>query len=208
LRLPGAGRRARGLGRAALALDSDLVRELLTESIAAVGLQRTWDDVTRPVLSAVAQRWADTGVGIEIEHLISDCVTGVFGASASAAPKPALGARPVMLAGVPQDQHLLPMVVLAAALAQRSISCRSLGPDLPVAAMASAIRRVAPAAVVLWSQMSSTANPKVLRSLPRTRPQFRTFAAGPGWAEVELPPRVVLLTSLRQATDLISAVIL
>ena len=64
-----------------------LVRELLTESIAAVGLQRTWDDVTRPVLSAVAQRWADTGVGIEIEHLLSDCVTGVFGAAVSDAPR-------------------------------------------------------------------------------------------------------------------------
>ncbi len=208
LRLPGAGRRARGLGQAVLALDSDLVRELLTESIAAVGLQRTWDDVTRPVLSAVAQRWADTGVGIEIEHLLSDCVTGVFGAAVSDAPKPASGARPVMLAGMPQDQHLLPLVVLAATLSQRGIACRSLGADLPVAAMTSAIRRLAPAAVVLWSQLTSTADPEVLRSLPRTRPRSRTFVAGPGWAEVELPPRVELLTSLRQATDLVSAAIL
>ena len=191
-----------------MALDSDLVRELLTASIAAVGLQRTWDDVTRPVLSAVALRWADTGVGIEIEHLLSDCVTSVFGASVSAAPKPASGARPVMLAGVPQDQHLLPLVVLAAALAQRGITCRSLGADLPVAAMASAIRRLAPAAVVLWSQLTATADPNVLLSLPRTRPEYRTFAAGPGWAGVELPPRVMLLTSLLQATDVISAVIL
>jgi MerR family transcriptional regulator, light-induced transcriptional regulator len=208
LRLPGADRRARGLGRAALALDSDLVRELLTESIAAVGLQRTWDDVTRPVLSAVAHRWADTGVGIEIEHLLSDCVTGVFSTAVSAAPKSASGARPVLLAGVPQDQHLLPLVVLAATLAQRRITCRSLGADLPVAAMASAIRRLAPAAVVLWSQLSSTANPTILQSLPRTRPEFRTFAAGPGWAQVQLPPRVMLLTSLLQATDVIGAAIL
>jgi MerR family transcriptional regulator, light-induced transcriptional regulator len=208
LRLPGAGRRARGLGRAALALDSALVRELLTESIAAVGLQRTWDEVARPVLAAVANRWADTGVGIEIEHLLSECVTGVFGAAVSAAPSPVPGARPVMLAGVPEDQHLLPLAVLAATLAQRGIACRSLGADLPVPAMASAIRRLAPAAVVLWAQLSSTADPQILRSLPRTRPEFRTFVAGPGWAGVELPPRVVLLTSLRHATDLISATIL
>jgi hypothetical protein len=196
------------VGRAALALDSDLVRELLTESIVAVGLQRTWDDVTRPVLSAVAHRWAVTGAGIEIEHLLSDCVTTVFGAAAAAAPGPASGARPVMLAGMPRDQHLLPLVVLAAMLAQRGIACRSLGADLPVAAMASAIRRLAPAAVVLWSQLSPTADPGILRSLPHTRPAFRTFAAGPGWAEVELPPRVVLLTSLLDATDTISTAVL
>ena len=87
LRLPGAGWRARALGRAALALDADTVRGLLTQSIAATGVQATWDDVIRPVLAAVAQRWADTGAGIEIEHLLSDCVTGVFSAvTATAAP--------------------------------------------------------------------------------------------------------------------------
>ena len=87
LRLPGAGWRTRSLGRAALALDADTVRGLLAESIAQIGVHATWDDVTRPVLAAVAQRWADTGAGIEIEHLLSDCVTAVFSAvAATAAP--------------------------------------------------------------------------------------------------------------------------
>ncbi|HXV91828.1 MAG TPA: MerR family transcriptional regulator, partial [Pseudonocardia sp.] len=38
LRLPGAGRRARGLGRAALALDAATIRRLLAEAIAADGV--------------------------------------------------------------------------------------------------------------------------------------------------------------------------
>ena len=126
LRLPGAGWRARGLGRAALALDADTVRGLLAESIAQIGVQATWDDVTRPVLAAVAQRWADTGAGIEIEHLLSDCVTAVFSAVAATAA-PAGTARPVLLAGMAGDQHRLPLVVLATTLAQRGVSCRSLG---------------------------------------------------------------------------------
>jgi MerR family transcriptional regulator, light-induced transcriptional regulator len=204
LRLPGAGWRARGLGRAALALDADTVRGLLTESIAVTGVQATWDDVTRPVLAAVAQRWADTGAGIEIEHLLSDCVTGVFSAVAAAAA-PAGTARPVLLAGMAGDQHRLPLVVLAATLAQRGASCRSLGTDLPPTALATAIRRTAPAALLLWSQLSSTADPQVLRSLPRTRPGYRGFVAGPGWAEVELPPQVGRLESLEEAADALSA---
>ena len=85
------------------------------------------------------------------------------------------------------DQHRLPLVVLAATLAQRGVSCRSLGTDLPPTALATAIRRTAPAAVLLWSQLSSTADPQVLRSLPRTRPGYRGFVAGPGWAEVRTP---------------------
>lgn len=204
LPLPGAGWQARGLARAATALDAEAVRDLLNESITAVGAQITWDVAVRPVLMAIAQRWADTGAGIEIEHLLSDCVTGVFSAlTASTTPTPT--ARPVLLAGMAGDQHGLPLVVLAATLAQRGVTCRSLGTDLPAAALAAAIRRTAPAAVLLWSQLPDTADPDLLKSLPRTRPGFRIFIAGPGWADVTPGPQIVRLSSLHQATDVLSA---
>jgi MerR family transcriptional regulator, light-induced transcriptional regulator len=202
LRLPGAGRRARGLGRAALALDAAAARTLLVESIADVGVQETWDDVARPVLAAVADRWAYTGAGVEIEHLLSECVIGVFGAVAADTPVVA-EVRPVLLAGMPGEQHGLPLVVLAASLAGRGVTCRSLGSDLPVDALVAAIRRTAPVAVVLWSQQAPTADLELLRALPRTRPSVRVFVAGPGWAGVELPARIVRLVSLEEATDLV-----
>src|SRR5689334_6020691 len=202
--LPDAGGPARGLARAATALDADAVRRLLNESIAAVGAQITWDLAVRPVLVAIAQRWADTGTGIEIEHLLSDCVTAVF--SALAASTPTTTARPVLLAGMAGDQHQLPIVVLTATLAQRGVTCRSLGTDLPADALVAAIRRTAPAALLLWSQLADTADPDLLTSLPRTRPGFRIFIGGPGWADVAVGPRVVRLSSLQEATDAISAV--
>jgi methanogenic corrinoid protein MtbC1 len=204
LPLPDAGWHARGLARAATALDADAVRRLLNESIAAVGAQSTWDLAIRPVLVAIAQRWADTGTGIEIEHLLSDCVTAVF--SALAASTPTTTARPVLLAGMAGDQHQLPIVVLTATLAQRGVTCRSLGADLPADALVAAIRRTAPAALLLWSQLAGTADPDLLTSLPRTRPAFRIFIGGPGWADVIVGPRVVRLSSLQEATDAISAV--
>ena len=123
---------------------------------------------------------------------------------AIAAGPVAAGARPVLLAGMPGEQHTLAMVVLAATLTGRGVPCRSLGPDLPADALIAAIRRTAPVAVVLWSQLPPTADPDVLRALPRTRPQARTFVAGQGWAEVELPERVVRLGSLAEAARVIS----
>jgi hypothetical protein len=51
------GRRARALGRLALALDADPLRGLLADSIAETGVQATWDDVIRPVLAA----WRSAG---------------------------------------------------------------------------------------------------------------------------------------------------
>ncbi len=202
--LPDAGWHARGLARAATALDADAVHRLLNESITTVGTQITWDLTVRPVLVAIAQRWADTGTGIEIEHLLSNCVTAVF--SALAASAPTTTARPVLLAGMSGDQHQLPIVVLAATLAQRGVTCRSLGTDLPSDALIAAIRRTAPAAVLLWSQLSDTADLDLLTSLPRTRPDFRIFIGGPGWADVTPGPRIVRLSSLQEATDVISAV--
>lgn len=203
LPLAGAGWQARGLARAATALDAEAVRGLLNESIAAMGAQSTWDDTVRPVLVAVAQRWANTGAGIEIEHLLSNCVTEVF--SALAGSTPTTTTRPVLLAGMAGDQHQLPIVVLAATLAQRGVTCRSLGTDLPADALVAAIRRTAPAAVVLWSQLPDTADPDVLKSLPRTRPGSRIFIAGPGWADVAHEPRIERLSSLEEATEVISA---
>jgi MerR family transcriptional regulator, light-induced transcriptional regulator len=208
LPLAQAGWQARGLIRAATALDTPAVHGLLTESINALGAQVTWDVVVRPVLRAIAQRWVDTGTGIEIEHLLSECVATVFSTLAASTPaststQPAT-ARPVLLAGMAGDQHGLPIIVLSVTLAQRGVACRSLGTDLPADALVTAIRRTAPAAVLLWSQLPDTADRDLLKSLPRTRPGFRTFVAGPGWAGITLRPQIGRLNSLQEATEVIS----
>lgn len=205
LRLPGAGRYARGLGRAALALDFPAARAVLVEAIAALGVQVTWDEVARPVLRAVAQRWALTGAGVEVEHLVSQSVMAAFSAySADVGGVP--GGRPVLLAGMPQEQHVLPLLVLGAALADEGVTARPLGSDLPLEALVAAVSRTAPAAVVLWSQAAATADVALLEALPVTRPRVRTFVAGPGWDEVTLPPRVERLESLVGAVETLVAV--
>jgi hypothetical protein len=206
LRMPGAGPRARGLGRAALAMDPVTVRELLEESIAADGLVTTWDEVARPVLAAVGQRWATSGRGVEVEHLLSECMITLFGARA-AVPRATTPVRPVLLAGMPAELHVVPLAVLAALLTERGVGCRSLGPALPAAALVASVRRVAPAVVVLWSQLAPTADVDVVSALPVTRPRFRTYVAGPGWDDVVLPPGVGRLGSLTEAADAIGATI-
>lgn len=206
--LPGAGGRARGLGRAASALDSVAVSDLLAESVRGAGVEATWDEVVCPVLGAVGTRWADTTTGVEVEHLVTACVSAVFGALLSGAAEDARDARPVLLAAVPGEQHTLPILALAAALRVHGVAHRYLGADLPVDALAAAARRTAPVAVVLWSLRPDTADPRMLATMPRTRPRFRTFVAGPGWSGAALPKRTGRLTSLRAAVATISAAVL
>jgi hypothetical protein len=207
LRMPGAGPRARGLGRAALAMDPVTVRRLLEASIATDGLVGTWEDVARPVLVAVGQRWATSGSGVEVEHLLSEVLIAVFGGRAASGLTGG-SARPVLLAGMPSELHVVPLAVLAALLAEYGIACRSLGPALPATALAAAVRRTAPAAVVLWSQLEPTADVAVVAALPVTRPRFRTYVAGPGWDGAALPVGVTRLASLTDAAERIGATVL
>lgn len=205
LSMPGAGRRARGLARAAMTMDSGTVRALLLDAVEAHGAQPTWDEVVRPVLGGLAERWVSDGTGVEIEHLVSDAVFAVFAARALQAA-PAWEGRPVVLAAAAGERHHLPLVALAAVLAERGVPCRSLGPDLPVDALVTAIRRTAPAALVVWSQDRGTADPDTIRGLPVTRPRVRSFVAGPGWTSVALPAQVIHLGSLTEAADKLTGV--
>jgi MerR family transcriptional regulator, light-induced transcriptional regulator len=206
LRLPRVGPRARGLARAAIALDAAAVRELLDDSLAAQGVIATWDLVLRPVLGAIANCWESTGAGVEIEHLLTEGALGAFrDTQRTASPSGRL--RPVLLACVPDELHSLPLYPLAAALAHRGVRCQVLGAALPAVALTAAVRRTAPSAVFLWAQATRYAVPELLGGLPRIRSRVRVFAGGPGWTRVSLPAGAELLDTLGSATDRITAAV-
>src|SRR5690349_3938299 len=67
-----------GLARAATALDVDEVDRLLEQVIDDIGVARAWEELLRPVLVAVGERWARTGEGVEVEHLLSQSAMDVL----------------------------------------------------------------------------------------------------------------------------------
>ncbi|HEV8557716.1 MAG TPA: MerR family transcriptional regulator [Actinophytocola sp.] len=200
LRLPGRSPAARGLGRAALAMDATAAQQLITDAIAEQGVIPVWDTVIRPVLAAVAARWEHSGEYVEVEHLLHECaLAAVIGATplVSAPRNP----RPVLLCCVPDERHSLPLYVLRAALAARGLGTQLLGAALPADALAAAVRRTAPAAVALWAQLPRHASAPVFDHIPKTRQPIRLFAAGPGWHTTDLPTRVERLDDLPAAVD-------
>jgi len=207
LRLTGAGPAARGLGRAALAMNAPTIRATLEQAVVTSGLLATWTDVVAPVLEALDRRQAASGRGTEVRRLLSVCASTIAHARAHAA-LPSQVRRPVLLAGTPRECDGTPLVVLGAVLAERRIGCLPLGPALPVEALVNAVRRTAPAAVVLWSGEPGTADAETVAALPVTRPRFRTFVAGPGWDGVTLPAAVSRLASLPDAVEQIGAAVL
>lgn len=193
-----------GLSRAAMAMDGVATQQRLADSIDELGVVAVWDDMLRPVLSALASRWAQSGECVEVEHLVHECtLAAVIGATpVVTAPR---NPRPVLLCCAPDEQHSLPLYVLRAALATAGIGTQLLGAALPAAALAAAVRRSGPAAVAVWAQLAGNGRADVFDRVPRTRQRVRLFACGPGWFTTDLPDRVHRLEDVADAVHRIEA---
>jgi len=176
---------ARGLSRAATSLDADQCRRIIRRLLDREGTVTTWERVIAPVLRQLGEKWQATGDGIEVEHLLSECVVDAL-RSVSAGVRPLSSSRPVVLAGAAHEQHGLPLHVLAAALAEQGIAVRLLGVRVPGEALASAVRRIGPAVVFVYAQLDVDDNRSVVE-LPRMRPAPLVLLGGPGWNATVTP---------------------
>jgi MerR family transcriptional regulator, light-induced transcriptional regulator len=196
---------ATALGRAAMRLDGESVRQIVADAVRHVGVVRAWDSVLRPVLVAIGERHSRTGGLVEVEHLVSTATSNVLGS----VPRPqVLGRGRVLLACTDEEQHSLPIEALAAALAQAGVVCRVLGARVPSAALRAAVQRTGPAAVLLWSHDPRTASIEQVTALSggRMRPMLLA-AAGPGWRIDDLPPGVAVPKALAEAVQLLRAAV-
>jgi DNA-binding transcriptional MerR regulator len=195
-----------GLSRAAMAMDAVATQQLIADSIDTLGVVTVWNDVVRPVLAALASRWAQSGECVEVEHLVHECALAAFLGATPLVTVPR-NPRPVLLCCAPDEQHSLPLYVLRAALARVDIGTQLLGASLPAAALAAAVRRTGPAAVAVWAQLTRHAQAAVFEQVPRTRQRVRLFACGPGWFTTELPDRVDRLDDLGDALHRIEGLV-
>ncbi len=205
LALPGGTAETRGLARAAMALDAATIRVAVERAVAEHGVIPTWTELLCPVLVAVGERWAATGEGVEVEHLLAE-IAGSALRAVSTAPEPRNG-RPVLLACAPEEQHSLPLAALAAALAEQGIGARLLGGGIPLPALRAAVRRTGPAAVMVWAHAPGAADVQVLDALPVLRPPVAVLAGGAGWVGRTLPARVTYAHDLAGAVSLVTRAI-
>ncbi|MET8832113.1 MerR family transcriptional regulator [Streptomyces sp. NPDC004610] len=204
-------RECRGLGRAAVRLDSVELAGRLLDSVAQHGLVTAWEEVMVPTLRAVGRKWESSGDRyVEVEHLLSWQISTALRRAPLLAPRP-YGSRaagpPVLLACAPDEQHSLPLEALDAALEEAGVPTRMLGAAVPVEALLACVRRTGPAAVVLWAQSRSTASLSLARRVAglewgpsgaRRRPLV--LPAGPGWERrgaVEFPHCASLASAVR-----------
>jgi hypothetical protein len=192
LPMPRSPRSARGLARAAMSLDTHACQRAVSASLIDRGVIPTWEDLVRPVLAALGERWEQTSRGVEIEHSFSTVVAGALAVHSARLARPRNG-RPPVLASAAHELHDLPLMVLQAALSEAGIRSHVIGARTPADALRDAVVRVGPPVVFLWAQMPGAEVP----DLPVQRPSMTVLLGGPGWSEV--PEGVQRVGDLEQA---------
>lgn len=199
LALEGESQHARGLSRAANMLDATTCQKIIRQALREAGVQHTWTYLLSPVLTALGEKWEQTGQGVEVEHMLAEVIHVELRYLMDADFTP-INARPIMLVSAPAELHTLPLFAIGALMAEHKIATRVLGARTPCEAVANACTKLGPAAIVVWSQSRGTADETIWSQIPVQRPAVAQYAAGPGWVD-ELPSHVTRITSLDHAFD-------
>lgn len=198
--MPGGTDVQRGIARAAQSLDGHAVTREVSALIERHGVVATWEDVLVPVLRALGNRWENTRRGVEIEHVAADATARALQAHTVPVQR---AERPVVLACMPEEQHVLPLMALQAALSQQGQPSVLLGARVPEPALADAVTRLRPRRLVLWAHDDRHANLDVVAGIPTQRPPLAVMLAGPGWNGV--PPELARPRSLAEAVEMLGA---
>ncbi|MGM1065081.1 MerR family transcriptional regulator [Saccharothrix sp. Mg75] len=197
---PASARSARsGFLRAAHRLDEPLMREAAVGLIAEHGVVAAWQHVLTPVLVELGRRAAVRGRGVEVEHLASAAILHALRGVPFPDGQDRLAA---LLACGPDEQHVLPLEALGAALSERGSTWRNLGARVPAVALLDAVDKLRPAAVVVWAHHEEVAVRVPLAELVE-RFDAVVAVAGAGWGPVVTPALVVRPTSVEEAVRVV-----
>jgi len=187
LAVPGADPRVRGLARAASRLQEEVVTAAVLGSLEEHGVLPTWNDLVLPVLVAAGEHWHGSGVGIEIEHLLTQALVTAF--TSHTFNQVEIAQTPsVVLACGPSEDHVLTLHALRAALSERGIAARTLGARTPLAALSSTVRLTRAPAVFIWATMPAGVNSADLATLRGARRGLTVAVGGPGWSRLATGP--------------------
>ena len=179
------------------ALNSDQVRADTRQLVTQAGTVDAWNEVLEPTLVEIGKLWQSGQIGVDAEHVASKGIAEALGERQG----DGLDERPILLACAPEELHTLPMLALRSALRERGLQVADLGDRVPPDALASAVKRLRPRAIVVWASTDQSAANVDFSLIPGQRPASHLFVAGPGWRDTRLAPGVQQLSSLTQAVD-------
>ncbi|MBA2739680.1 MAG: MerR family transcriptional regulator [Nocardioidaceae bacterium] len=167
--------------RATQELNAPTLAKIVSQVFDRRGVLDGWSTVVAPYLMTVGQQWEIGQLGIAAEHMASECISTELRQRMRSRSGRRPANPPVVLASAAEEQHALPLVVLAAALSERRIGTRMLGARTPTAALTAAVDRLCPRVVFLWSSLAATGTVPSLATVDSLDPELVVLLGGPGW---------------------------
>ncbi len=131
-------------------LEPEDIRAALEAARRELGSERVVAGIVLPVVREIGWRWATGRCDVAQEHLASEMLRAWLAWMRASAPPPT--GPPILLACPEGERHTLGIEAFATILALRGADARVLGASTPAAALALAVARMRPAAVVLACQ--------------------------------------------------------
>lgn len=110
------------------------LRRTLNQAVLRLGLARFITEMLAPLTVHVGEAWMRGEIQVFEEHMYTESVVAVLrGALGSASALPQAGKPRVLLGTLPQEYHLLGLLMAEAMLSLEGCECVSLGANTPVA---------------------------------------------------------------------------
>ncbi|MDE3010628.1 MAG: MerR family transcriptional regulator [Pseudomonadota bacterium] len=184
--------------------DPQTLRRALTHARLGMGLASFINELVVPLSKAVGEAWMRGRLEIFEEHLYTELVSGVLrDAIAGLAPAVESGRPRILLTTLPQEQHGLGLLMVAALLTLEGCSCISLGTQTPLGdiALAAAVHDADVVALSFTSVQSGTAVLESLRVLRIRLPGQTGLWVGGSCSALYHKP-LAGITAVRSLSDL------
>ena len=150
---PARGTRIDDLLRAAMTLDPNAARDLMTEAIDALGVENALVQVVLPAMEEVGSLWKSGVCDAANEHFLTEAVRAWLARLTTlAAPQSRTG--PVVLSCGPKDLHTVGLEAFGMLLSRRGCPVVMLGAMTPVNSLRLAVQESGAAAAVVVAQRS------------------------------------------------------
>jgi DNA-binding transcriptional MerR regulator/methylmalonyl-CoA mutase cobalamin-binding subunit len=186
------------------------LRRTLHQAVMRMGLARFITELLAPLTVHVGETWMRGEIQVFEEHMYTESVVAVLrGALGGAAALPQPGMPRVLLSTLPQEPHLLGLLMAETMLALEGCECVSLGAHTPVPEIVRAAQ--ANRAQIVGLSFSPASNtPQLQQSLQDLRAQLpvtvRLWVGGSHPAlRKRLPPGVQAVDRLEQIPELLAA---
>lgn len=117
--------------------DAGAYQQAMQQRLARQGLQRFVQDTVAPLTCRVGEYWEDGSFEVFEEHLFTELTKRLLRQAIAALPGGQRGPR-VLLTSVPEEQHVLGLLMVEALLALEGAECIPLGTQMPLLEIARA----------------------------------------------------------------------